>query len=140
MKYKYIFTIIISYLIGLFISVPYRDFIFSNNIEDFGLASMGSSLVSIILLCNISWLMKWKLLRNKVLDIIIIMIIYEIVELSSFAFPIIGTFDYLDMFALMISAIITFCISLMLDFKSTINDLNNLRISRIKELFIRIPQ
>lgn len=142
MKYKYILTIIITYLIGLCISVPYRNYIFLNNIDDFGLASMGSSLVSIILLCNISWVMKWKLSRNKVLDIIIITLMYIIVEISSFAIPIIGTFDYFDIIALMISALLTFCISLMLDFTSTVKDLNDLGniLSRIKSLIIRFPQ
>jgi len=142
MKYKYILTIIISYLIGLFISVPYRNYIFLKNIDDFGLASMGSCLVSIILLCNISWVMKWKLSGNKVLDIIIIAFMYIIVEISSFAIPLIGTFDFLDIIALIISSLLTFCISLILDFTSTVKDLNDLGniLSRIKSLIIRFPQ
>lgn len=142
MKYKYILTIIISYLIGLFISVPYRDYIFLKKIDDFGLASMGSSLVSIIILCNISWIMKWKLSGNKVFDIVIITLMYIIVEISSFAIPIIGTFDYLDIIALIISSLLTFCISLILDFTSTVKDLNDLGniLSRIKSLIIRFRQ
>ncbi len=142
MKYKYILTIIISYLSGLFISVPYRDYIFLKKIDDFGLASMGSSLVSIIILCNISWIMKWKLSGNKVFDIVIITLMYIIVEISSFAIPIIGTFDYLDIIALIISSLLTFCISLILDFTSTVKDLNDLGniLSRIKSLIIRFRQ
>lgn len=109
MKKKCVLLLILAVFIILSISLNtiYRDFIYSNKIYDFGIADVGYNLFAVTLISLTSWVGVFKYTNNKILDILINTLIYISIEIASYFIPIIGTFDFKDIIALLISCIIT---------------------------------
>tara|TARA_R110002051_G_C8756849_1_gene501062 strand:- start:2305 stop:2640 length:336 start_codon:yes stop_codon:yes gene_type:complete len=83
------------------ISTPYRNYIYTNKIEDFGLADVGNNIFAVTVISLISWIGAFKFSNNKIIDILIFTAIYIVLEILSYFFSIFGTFDYKDIIALL---------------------------------------
>lgn len=94
-------------------SNPYREFIYRNDINDYGLADVGYNLFAVALLMLLSWIKRSSLTKNELFDVILFYLGYLLYELLSYWFPVFGTFDFKDIIALTVS----FLISLILLFK-----------------------
>ena len=104
------FYIVVFYLLGLLLSSYYRPFIYSNKINDFGLADIGNNIVFIP---GVYFLLLF--IRNKPLwgirkDIYYMLCGLILFEILSFFIKGIGTFDFKDIMALFIGAGITYLI------------------------------
>ncbi len=96
--------------VGLILTLLYRPFIYSNNVNDFGFADTIGSLVSVMGFCFIAWYFKDYSNKKKNLQIIIITFLYSVVWESFGYLGIYGIFDWKDMVAVLISGILTFFI------------------------------
>lgn len=105
-KTKLILLLLLLLVLSAFLSTPYRDYIYAHNIDDFGLADVGGNIFVVAILSIISWLGVFKLSNNKILDVFINTGIYLLLEVGSYFFPYIGTFDVKDLLVLPLGTLI----------------------------------
>lgn len=106
--YFAIFAVAVS--LGLLLSFFYRPYVYSNNVNDFGLADTIGSLVSVVAFFFLFWSMKHASKREKNIHIIFAVIIYSVVWELFGHIGLIGSFDWKDMVAAAISGIATYAI------------------------------
>lgn len=102
-RYFIVFVIVVS--IGLIANYTYRPYVYSNNLQDYGLADTIGSLVCVIgaSFSGLSFKVSSKSELRSIKIAIIVMYILEFVQLP----PTWGTFDWKDLVAITISSIIT---------------------------------
>jgi len=106
MKKKALIILIFFFVIGVLMNTYYREYIYENNKFDFGIADVGYNLVAVILMTLTSFIGLFKITNNKVLDVLIFTLSYITNEIFSYFFPILGTFDFKDIIALLLSGLI----------------------------------
>lgn len=74
------------------------------------LADAGPNEFVILILCSAFWAFKWRLTRSKYLDVLVVYGLYFLMEILSWAFPNIGTFDPYDLIAYTSGALLTILI------------------------------
>jgi len=94
--------------IGIFLSNHYRSYIYSNNLNDFGLADVGANVIVVPILFIFLHIFEIKLSNNKYKSLTIVTIFYISAEILSFFVPQIGTFDMLDIVGYIIGSCISF--------------------------------
>jgi len=104
----YFFFSIITVSIAFLLTHIYRPYVYTHNVNDFGFADTIGSLVSVIGFCFFIWGIKNYSNKEKNLHIIVTMIIYTIVWESISLLGVHGTFDWKDIIAGIVSAIITY--------------------------------
>ncbi|AZQ64076.1 hypothetical protein EI427_18125 [Flammeovirga pectinis] len=113
MKFKsyYFFFFILFFSIAFILNNYYRPYIYTNNINDFGLADMASNLFFIPIGCVFFWMLsKTMTKKTKELDVIISFVLLSLHEALSYFIPFLGVFDFKDILALFIGAVIAFYI------------------------------
>ncbi len=104
-----------SVLIALLLSRFYRPYVYKNQINDFGFADVIGSIFSVIAFCSLVWGIKNYSSREKNIHIILATIIYGFLwELLSIL-NLLGTFDWKDIFAAIVSGLLTYVIKQQLD-------------------------
>ena len=101
---------IIILIIGIVLSNIYRPYIYSNKINDFGLADVIGSLISVIVFCTFVWSQKDYLDKEKNIHILLAVFIYAFLWEFLGYINVYGTFDIKDVFAACFSGLITFFI------------------------------
>ncbi|PID92906.1 MAG: hypothetical protein CSA94_02655 [Bacteroidetes bacterium] len=108
-------------LLGLLLSWFYRPYIYSNNLNDFGLADTIGSLVSVIGFCCFVWGFKSYSNREKNKQIILATLVYSFGWEFAGLLGIYGTFDPKDIVAALLSGLLTFVIKEIVDRKPSKN-------------------
>jgi uncharacterized protein YneF (UPF0154 family) len=103
--------LILNIIFGFFINTFFRPYIYSNNINDFGIAGMGNNFLFIPSVYIMLYLFKIKFIFDKYKDVIFHFFILSLVEVLSYFFKGIGTFDFKDILALFFGAILTYFIA-----------------------------
>ncbi|WP_439185824.1 hypothetical protein [Carboxylicivirga taeanensis] len=106
----YLTTSICVVLTGLMLSIFYRPYVYTNQINDFGFADTIGSLVSVIGFCFFAWSFKNYTDAQKNKQIFIATVIYGFVWESFGLIGIHGTFDWKDIVGAIVSGILTFLI------------------------------
>ena len=109
-KIEKIIYILIFYSIGFFLSSVYRPYIYSNKINDFGIADIGNNVIfipGIYFLCNVIFK---KPILGTYKDIVLHTSVLIVAEILSYFINGIGTFDFKDIFGLLIGAGMTYLI------------------------------
>ena len=101
---------IIFLVIGYFLSSVYRPYIYSNEINDFGIADIGNNVIFIPGIYFLSQLILKKPIIGTYKDIIYHTFFLIVIEILSFFVKGIGTFDSKDILGLIIGAGITYLI------------------------------
>jgi len=115
---QYLILLIVFITIAIIINTPYRHFVYTHGIKDFGLADSGSKLFIVSIFSLMSWIGLFKLSQNKVLDIFIVSSAYVVLEFLSYFIPYLGVFDYRDLIALFFGITIALLIVFYSDRKS----------------------
>lgn len=102
---------IIFLVIGYFLSSVYRPYIYSNEINDFGIADIGNNVIFIPGIYFLSQLILKKPIIGTYKDIIYHTFFLIGIEILSFFVKGIGTFDSKDILGLIIGAGITYLIA-----------------------------
>lgn len=125
MNKTYFISSIVIVFSGLLLSVIYRPYIYSNNINDFGFADAIGSLIAVIAFCFFVWGFKEYSNKEKNKQIIIATLIYSFGwELFGYL-GIYGTYDKNDIVAALISGLITFLLKEIIDRKNKIFNKKN---------------
>mgnify|MGYP003644711914 CR=1 FL=1 len=103
-----IFYAIFFFFLGYFLSSWYRPYVYSNGINDYGLADIGNNISFVPGLYFLLRLFRQKFMLGVIYDIILIAITLILIELTSAFVDGIGTFDYRDIIGLITGAGITF--------------------------------
>ena len=98
------FCLIYNFLINVY----YRPYIYSNHIDDYGLADIGNNITFIPGVYLFLYLVTNKFLFSKTKDILLHFFILSIVEILSLFIPKFGTFDFKDIFGLGVGSILLF--------------------------------
>lgn len=106
---------------SIILTAFYRPYIYTNNIYDYGLADAGYNLFAVVLISLTSWIFNLKITNNKWTDILLHTSIFIILEIVSYFFPILGTFDGLDIGALLISSLIAQWLLYTIEYKKKSN-------------------
>lgn len=106
-KTKSLILFIILFIIGYLINNPYRDYIFSNQINDFGIADSGYSLFAVPLIFLFGNIFNVRFFSKVHLNLFTIYFIYVMHEMISYLIPYFGVFDFIDIAALTIGYLIT---------------------------------
>ena len=101
---------IIFLVIGYFLSSVYRPYIYSNEINDFGIADIGNNVIFIPGIYFLSQLILKKPIIGTYKDIIYHTFFLIVIEILSFFVKGIATFDSKDILGLIIGAGITYLI------------------------------
>jgi len=109
-KAEKLLYVIIFYSIGLFLSSFYRPYIYSNEINDFGIADIGNNVVFIPGVYFLYNLVSKKPILGIYKDIALYTFFLLTVEVLSFYINGIGTFDPKDILGIFIGAAITYLI------------------------------
>lgn len=112
-KNKYLFIFILLTLLGMLINTFYRPFINNNNIYDFGLADIGNNILFIPASYYLILYIYKKPIFSYNVDIVFHLTVLIIIELLSKYLTFIGTYDFYDIIALTIGALITFKLNLL---------------------------
>ncbi len=102
-------------LTGFLLTGFYRPYIYSNQINDYGFADTIGSLASVIGFCFFVWSFTKTGNRQKNKQIIIATIIYGFIWEGLGLVGLYGTFDIKDMFAVLVSGALTYCIKEFVD-------------------------
>ena len=94
-KKKAIILFIILFIVGFLMNNPYRKYIFSNGINDFGIADSGYSLVAVSIMFLIGIIFNIRFFNNVQLNVFTIYIIYVLHEALSYFIPFFGVFDFI---------------------------------------------
>lgn len=107
MKKKGIFFgLCICLIYGLLINTFWRPFAYANKINDFGFADIGNNLTFVPVVYLFNNLISCKYMISKYIDIWLIFIFLSSVEILSYFFPYLGTFDFKDILGLLIGAML----------------------------------
>ena len=114
---KLLLLILLTFLIILnfILSTTYRNYIYDNSINDFGLADVGYNIFAVLTISITSWLGLFQLTQNKLIDILLFTLAYVIWEFLTLKFSSLGTFDKKDLMALCLSGIITLLLLYFVD-------------------------
>ncbi|MEM8509691.1 MAG: hypothetical protein AAF717_17800 [Bacteroidota bacterium] len=115
--------IILSYLL----TTDYRDYIYKNGINDFGLADVGYNIFAVTTLSLSSWIGLFKITDNKIIGIAVITAGYLLLEVLSGILPFIGTYDTMDLLALLFSGGITIMLLFLIDSEAFRSDFSDVR-------------
>ncbi len=111
MKLKHIiFYFLIFLIINYILSSIYRPFIYSNNINDFGLADIGNNITFVPGAFFMVFLFRNKPFFGFYRDIYFHTSFLILVEILSKYIKGMGTFDYKDIVGLLFGAVLTFII------------------------------
>lgn len=103
-----ILLLILFYLLSVLISTFYRNFIYKNKIIDvLYLADTGNNLFFVPSIFIITLIVNNKFYYGKYKDPLMIFLVFFLIELISFYFKFLGTYDFKDIIALFIGLIIT---------------------------------
>ncbi|MBB6461370.1 hypothetical protein HNR74_002543 [Flammeovirga kamogawensis] len=108
-KSYYFLLFVLFFSLAFVLNNCYRPYIYTNNINDFGLADMASNLFFFPIGCTFFGCFQ-NPLRRKKNDVIISFVLLSLHELLSYFIPFLGIFNVKDISALFIGAIITFYI------------------------------
>ena len=114
-KYRYTIVFLVSFIAGFFLSNSYRDYIYKNNINDYGLADAGANMVVVVVLLSSFWMFNIKLSDNKVKDLIYVTTFYVLTEIASSFISLFGTYDLKDIIGYLTGGLITFFLLKVLD-------------------------
>jgi hypothetical protein len=106
-KKQIIFYILFFIILGFILSSIYRPYIYSNNINDFGIADVGNNIIFIPAVYFLTILIKKRPIFGVLNDIYFHTSALIIIEILSFFIKGIGTFDYKDILGLTIGAFLT---------------------------------
>jgi len=94
--------------VGYYLNNVYRPYIYSHNINDFGIADIGTNILFIPLVIIFNDLIyKYRTRRDKQKWILYSFLILTLHELLSYWVPFFGHFDYKDILGLLSGAILT---------------------------------
>jgi len=110
---------------GLLLSSIYRPYIYSNDINDLGFADTIGSLVSVIGFCSFLWSFKDFSDKKKNYHIIWAVFIYSVIWEPLGLLGIHGTFDWKDIFAVIVSGLITYALKNFIESKFKLTDKEN---------------
>lgn len=137
-KIRLVLLLIFLIAISAYLSTPYREYIYERNINDYGLADVGGNLFVVTILSIICWLGVFKISNNRILDVLIVTAIYLILEIASYFFPYIGTFDIKDLIVLPFGTLIALWVLYGLErknFQKYYKDLSHI-ILELKRIFL----
>ena len=100
--------VLFFYLAGLFLSSWYRPYIYSNAINDYGLADIGNNIPFIPAVYFSMLLLRQKFFYGAIKDIYYYAGFLIVIEILSGLIDGIGTFDFKDIIGLLIGAGITY--------------------------------
>lgn len=110
---------LIAVATGLLLSFFYRPYAYLNKLNDFGLADTIGSLVSVVGFCFLYWSLKTVTNKVKNIHILLAIFIYAVVWELFGILGLMGTFDWRDMVAALISGVITFILKEIVNWKFT---------------------
>ena len=93
----------ICFIYGLIINTFYRSYVFNNKIDDYGIASIGNNLTFVPVVYLIYLYFKKP---TTALSIWICFLLFATIEVISYFFPILGTFDFKDILGLFIGTLL----------------------------------
>ncbi|MGV8828199.1 MAG: hypothetical protein ACWA6U_07745 [Breznakibacter sp.] len=115
MKRIYLTISATSVLIALLLSHFYRPYVYQTHFNDFGFADIIGSLFSVIGFCSLVWGIRSYSSQEKNMQIITTTIIYSFFwEFLGFL-DLHGTFDWKDIWAGIISGLLTYILKELLD-------------------------
>lgn len=124
MRRYYIFINLIFLVLGYWLNSIYRPYIYHSQIEDLGLADVGNNLVFVPGIYFLLLSIRNEPMLSYIYDILLIWSIYMFIEAIQFISFIPGTFDWKDMSALTVGAMIAFLINNYLH-KSDFHNINS---------------
>ena len=107
-KYWNFSILIVCLIYNFIVNSIYRPYIYSNKINDFGLADIGNNVTFIPGVFILFRLFGSKYIFSKNKDIIFHFCVLGFVEILSAFIPHMGTFDPKDLFGLFLGALITY--------------------------------
>lgn len=107
-KKKVFFILCICLIYNTTVNTFYRPYIYSNKINDFGLADIGNNITFIPAVYFLYFLLKNQFIFSKYKDIVFHFCILITVEIMSAFIPHIGTFDIKDIFGLLFGTLILY--------------------------------
>ena len=113
----YLIVAILVLVLSQILTLIYRPYVYSNNINDFGFADTIGSLVCVIAFCFLVWGFKDYSDKVKNKQIVIATIVYSIIWEPLGLLGIYGTFDWKDIIATFISGILTFFLKEIIEMK-----------------------
>lgn len=116
-KLKVFILWLLFLVLTMWIGNTYRPYIYSNHINDYGLADVGYNPIAVVNMTLLRWLGVCRFSRNKVLDIFINTIAYLFFELTSYFIPLFGVFDIKDALALIFSCLLSVGMMYVIDKK-----------------------
>ncbi len=108
MSKKYFSYLLLCLLYNYLITSCYRPYIYSNKINDFGLADIGNNIIFIPGVYLLMRLFNQKYIYSKKGDILFHFIALSGLEILSAFIPHIGTFDIKDIIGLFVGALILY--------------------------------
>ncbi len=108
MNKKTIIILLICLVYNFYMNTFYRPYIYSNKINDFGIADIGNNISFIPGVYFLLYLFRKKYLFGKITDIVFHFCFLSIVEILSAFIPHIGTFDIKDIIGLFIGALVLY--------------------------------
>ena len=105
--WQLVVVLMILLLCAIVLSNNYREFIYSNQINDFGIADAGGNFLVVPILAIILTLSGHRSANNQLTLVLKITLFYVGTEFLSLLFPYIGVFDIADLIAYIFGAIFT---------------------------------
>lgn len=102
MKKKILFSILICFIYGFLINTYYRPFIYINKIDDYGLADIGNNLTFIP---GVYLIYLYTNNNQNLISPYYCFLFFSLIELISYFFPFLGTFDIQDILGLFIGTL-----------------------------------
>lgn len=106
-KKKILLFIVLCFIYNVTMSTFYRPYIYSNKINDFGIADIGNNITFIPAVYFITYLFNGRYLASKYYDLYIQLGFLVSLEAASYFFHFLGTFDLKDIFGASVGTIIT---------------------------------
>lgn len=90
---------------NIWLSNVYRKTLYLSGQNNF-IADAGANLLVVSTMCSLFWLVGKRITKSYTFDILIFLSFYELIELASFYLPILGTFDWKDLIAYAMGALV----------------------------------
>mgnify|MGYP006139790777 FL=1 len=126
LKVKTLILFIFFLIITIYLGNYYRPYVYSNKIDDYGLADVGYNIIAVVNMSLFSWLGFYRYTKNKIVDIILNTTLYLSFELISYFISLFGVFDIKDCFALLIGGLFSIILLYLVDKKLYLNDYKRL--------------
>lgn len=111
MKYKIRnLFFLISFILAF--RIFYRPFIYNSNYTDLGFADFGSNLLAVPVMCVFLSLWRTYTLKEWSRNIVQATAVLVIFEVSSYYYPVLGSFDVKDVVALIVGSLVYVIIKL----------------------------